>query len=506
LKLINIFYLIPSKISPLGIALIGIYFLALALLSLYSLYRIYLVYLYFKNKKKIPRPERYFESLPVVTIQLPIYNEMYVVEQLLDTVSKIDYPRHLLEIQVLDGSTDNTQDLAKTKVKELLAKGYDVHYISRDNECGYKAGALIEGLKTAKGEFIAIFDSDFSPSPDFLHKTIHFFTDPHLAVVQTRWGHLNNGHSSLTEAESILLDGHLILEQTARNRSKRFIQFNGSAGIWRKKAIEDAGGWYTDTLTEDLDISYRAQLKGWKFVFLKDVITPGELPPDMNEFKSQQLKWAIGITQVGRKLIKSILKAKIPLFVKLDIFADLMGYSMHLFLLLIAILMLPFIWCSVRYDIRPHIILQGIIFSSTMISFCLFYLVSQIEAYNLKNGVNRFARHFPMLLILGTGLSINNTWGVLKAIIWNKTECMRTPKFGLHATQNNFSAPKYKNNRSFLPLVELGMGIYFIYLVLFSVIIGSWAIIPFELMFLIGFLYVAFRSLFQDKLSLNQAE
>jgi cellulose synthase/poly-beta-1,6-N-acetylglucosamine synthase-like glycosyltransferase len=431
---------------------------------------------------------------------------MYVVERLLEAVSKINYPRDLLEIQVLDGSTDVTKEIAYKKVKELREKGFDIHYIPRDNEAGYKAGALLEGLNTAKGELIAIFDADFLPDPEFLYKTVHFFTDEKVGVVQTRWGHLNNAHSTLTEAQSILLDGHLILEQTARNRSGRFMQFNGSAGIWRKKAIEDAGNWHTDTLTEDLDLSFRAQLRGWKFIFLRDVVTPGELPVEMSGFKSQQLKWAMGSTWVAKKLIKSIFTAKIPFFIKLDVLIDLAGYSLHFFLLLIALLILPSIQYSIAYDLKLYGIFQGIIFIWTMISFCLFYLFSQIEAYDLRRGLQRFLRYFPMLLVLGTGFCINNTWGVLSALFRNKPYCIRTPKLGDCGVLNIVALRNYRNNKSFLSLIEFGMGLYFLYLVWYSVNMGYWTIIPFELLFMVSFFYVAFFSFFHGKMVPNLAK
>ncbi|HKZ41483.1 MAG TPA: cellulose synthase family protein, partial [Candidatus Hodarchaeales archaeon] len=265
------------------------YFTILIILAIYGLHRYHLVYLYLKNKRQIPEPQP-FSALPVVTIQLPIYNEMYVVERLVDSVSAINYPRELLEIQLLDDSTDETKFIAQKAVESCRKQGVDIHYIHRDNRLGYKAGALENGLKTARGEFIAIFDADFIPDPEFLKKTIHHFTDPKVAMIQTRWGHVNRDYSHLTQVEAMILDGHFVMEHGGRSLSGRFFNFNGTAGIWRRAAIEDSGGWQHDTLTEDTDLSYRAQIRGWAFLYLPDVVCPAELPVDMTDFKNQQFR------------------------------------------------------------------------------------------------------------------------------------------------------------------------------------------------------------------------
>ncbi|MEP7077772.1 MAG: cellulose synthase family protein, partial [Chthoniobacterales bacterium] len=263
-------------------------------LSAYGVHRYFIIYLFLKHRKRAPQPATHFEQLPKVTVQLPIFNEVYVVERLLKSVSEIDYPRQLMQIQVLDDSTDDTRELTASSVEKLRATGFDVELIHRSNRVGFKAGALETGLATAHGDFVCILDADFVPQPDLLQRTIHFFTDPTVGMIQTRWGHLNRGYSLLTRVQAMFLDGHLLLEQTARSRSGRFFNFNGTAGLWRTACIEEAGGWQHDTLTEDLDLSYRAQLAGWKFIFLQDVVTPAELPVDMNGFKSQQHRWTKG--------------------------------------------------------------------------------------------------------------------------------------------------------------------------------------------------------------------
>src|SRR5215216_3124277 len=291
--------------------ILATYFFVLVILAVYGWHRYYLVYLYMKHKGRQPVPAGTLDSLPAVTIQLPIYNEMYVADRLIDAVCKIDYPRELLEIQVLDDSTDETRSVAEQAVRRNAAAGVDITYLHRTDRTGYKAGALEAGMKVAKGEFIAIFDADFIPTTDFLERTVPFFADPKIAMVQARWGHINQDYSLLTKVQSILLDAHFVLEHGARNRAGCFFNFNGTAGVWRRAAIEDAGGWQHDTLTEDLDLSYRAQLRGWQFVFLPNLIAPAELPVEMNSFKSQQHRWAKGSIQTCRKLLPQILRSNI---------------------------------------------------------------------------------------------------------------------------------------------------------------------------------------------------
>ena len=281
-------------------------------LSAYGIHRYFIIYLYLKNRKRPPVPARYFEQLPKVTVQLPIFNEMYVAERLLRSVSELDYPQELLQIQVLDDSTDETREITTACAEELRQRGFNVQRTHRTDRTGFKAGALGVGLAAAEGEFLCILDADFVPEKDMLKRTVHFFTDPKVGMIQTRWGHLNRGYSLLTRMQAIFLDGHLLLEQIARSRSGRFFNFNGTAGLWRRSCIEQSGGWQYDTLCEDLDLSYRAQLKGWKFIYLSDVVTPAELPVDMNGFKSQQHRWTKGSVQTCKKLLPSVWRSQLP--------------------------------------------------------------------------------------------------------------------------------------------------------------------------------------------------
>jgi len=294
-----------------------------------------------KNKGRLPVPAGTLKALPAVTIQLPIYNEMYVADRLIDAVCQIDYPRELLEIQVLDDSTDETQSVAEQAVRRNAARGVDITFIHRTDRSGYKAGALEAALKVAKGEFVAIFDADFIPTPDFLTRTVPFFTDPKVAMVQARWGHINQDYSLLTKIQSILLDGHFVLEHGARNRAGLFFNFNGTAGIWRRTAITDAGGWQHDTLTEDLDLSYRAQLRGWRFVFLPDLIAPAEVPVEMNSFKSQQHRWAKGSIQTCLKLLPRILQSDQPFKVKAEAFFHLSANFNYPLMCVLSVLIAP---------------------------------------------------------------------------------------------------------------------------------------------------------------------
>ncbi|MBV9617974.1 MAG: glycosyltransferase family 2 protein, partial [Verrucomicrobia bacterium] len=310
-------------------------------LSAYGIHRYFIIYLFLKHRKRQPVPLSHFAQLPKVTMQLPVFNEVYVVERLLKSVSEIDYPRELLQIQVLDDSTDDTRQLTARCVAELRERGLNVELIHRVDRVGFKAGALETGLATAEGEFVCILDADFVPQGDLLQRTIHFFTDPKVGMIQTRWGHLNRTYSLLTRVQAMFLDGHLLLEQTARSRSGRFFNFNGTAGLWRKCCIAEAGGWQHDTLTEDLDLSYRAQLAGWKFMFLPDVITPAELPVDMNGFKSQQHRWTKGSIQTCKKLLPTIWRSQLALRLKIEATAHLTSNFAYLLLACLCVLLHP---------------------------------------------------------------------------------------------------------------------------------------------------------------------
>ena len=463
-------------------------------LSIYGLHRYLIVYLYLKNKRNVPVPAGHFDKLPRVTVQLPIFNELYVVERLLDAVSKLDYPRDLLDVQVLDDSTDETRELANKLVDNLRALGLDISHVHRVDRTGYKAGALENGLQSAKGEYILILDADFVPAPDVLQKTIHFFTNEKVGMIQTRWGHLNRTYSMLTRVQAMFLDGHLLLEQTGRNRSGRFINFNGTAGVWRKSCIVDAGGWQHDTLTEDLDLSYRAQIKGWKFVFLPNLVTPAELPVDMNGFKSQQHRWTKGSIQTCRKLLPAVWRANLPLKVKLEGTMHLTSNYAFLLLAFICVLMHPSAGGGTHST--WHMLLLDIpIFITGSVPAVIFYIVSQRELY--PRSWWREILYLPALLALTIGLAVNNAWAVIQGMAGATGEFTRTPKYGIQTKTQSWKKSKYSVAKNILPLVEVVFAVYFIYFLTHEIISANWFAVPFLTLFAGGFTYVALCSLAQ---------
>ncbi len=470
------------------------YLVVLFGLSIYGLHRYCIVYLFLKYKRNVPKPAGTFAKLPRVTVQLPIFNELYVVERLLKSVAELDYPRELLQIQVLDDSTDETREISAATVEELQALGFDIELIHRVDRSGYKAGALEGGLKCCKGEFILILDADFVPTRDLLKKTIQFFTDPQIGLVQTRWGHINRTYSLLTRVQAMFLDGHLMLEQTARSRSGRFFNFNGTAGLWRRSCIDSSGGWQHDTLTEDLDLSYRAQLKGWKFVFLADLVTPAELPVEINGFKSQQHRWTKGSIQTCKKILPTIWRSKLPLPIKIEATAHLTSNFAYLLLVFLCVLLHPStgglgggIWRTVLLDIP--------IFCIASVSVAVFYICAQRELYP-KTWWKEILL-LPLLLGLGVGLAINNAKAVLEAVFNHVSEFTRTPKYGIENKSQSWRAAKYASIKTAVPLIELAFAIYFTGVFLDALLTGQWLSLPFLLMFQGGFAYVALSSMAQ---------
>jgi len=461
-------------------------------LSAYGIHRYFIIYLYLKNRKRPPEPSRYFEQLPKVTMQLPIFNEVYVAERLIRSVSELDYPRELLQIQVLDDSTDETREITASCAEELRQRGFNVQLIHRVDRIGFKAGALAVGLDAAEGEFLGILDADFVPQRDLLQRTIHFFTDPKVGMIQTRWGHLNRGYSLLTRMQAIFLDGHLLLEQTARSRSGRFFNFNGTAGLWRRSCIEQSGGWQADTLCEDLDLSYRAQLAGWKFVYLADVVTPAELPVDMNGFKSQQHRWTKGSIQTCKKLLPTIWRSRLPFPIKLEATGHLMSNFAYLLLAFLCVLLHPSTGAPEGGWLRT-LLVDIPIFLAASVSVAVFYICAQRELH--PRTWMREILFLPCLLALGIGLSLNNARAVLEALINHKSDFTRTPKYGIERKSQPWRSCKYRPLKSALPLAELAFAIYFSYFVVFAVVHGQFLSVPFLLMFQAGFFYVCFSSL-----------
>src|SRR5271163_4404511 len=479
-------------------ALLIPYFMVLILLAAYGMHRYVLVYLYYKHKEKrtIDPPAR-FEDLPRVTVQLPIFNEQYVIERLLESICKLNYPREKLDIQVLDDSTDETVEVARNLVERYAALGNPISYHHRTNREGFKAGALAEGLKTAKGEFVAIFDADFTPPEDFLLRTIHHFTESKVAMVQTRWTHINRNYSFLTEVEAILLDGHFVLEHSGRARSNVFFNFNGTAGVWRRTAIDDAGGWQHDTLTEDTDLSYRAQLKGWKFIYLQDVECPAELPVEMTAFKTQQARWAKGLIQTSRKILPQVLRSDQRFHVKLEAWYHLTANLSYPLMIVLSVLLLPAMiirfyqgWFQMLYIDLP-------LFMASTFSISSFYLVSQKELF--PKSWPRSLLYLPLLMALGIGLTITNTRAVLEALVGKQTAFARTPKYRVESKSDRVGAKKYRKRLGWVPWIELLIGTYFALAVFYAIDNENYFTVPFLLLFVIGYWCTGLMSLLQGR-------
>ncbi len=491
---------------PLGIEgplvgklVIWTYIVLLALLCCYGMHRYLMVFLFYRYKNRAPKPKEQWKDLPHVTVQLPIFNEAYVVERLIDATCAIEYPREKLEIQVLDDSTDDTVEISRQKVDEWKAKGVDIVFIHRTDRTGYKAGALDYGMQTMKGRFVAVFDADFVPPVDFLQKTIHYFTDDTIGCIQTRWGHLNRDYSMLTYLQSVLLDGHFMMEHCARNRSGRFFNFSGTAGMWRREAIDSAGGWQHDTLTEDLDLSFRSQLAKWNFLFLPDSVSPAELPVDMNGFKSQQHRWVKGGMQTSRKLLWKVLTAKIPLYVKIEALVHLTGNACYLMMLIMSLMMAPVTYYRVKMNLQASVWLDLGVFMMATFSVFIFYALSQKECYGFKQAL-RTILYLPMLLAVGIGMSVSNTRAILEGLFTKMGgEFVRTPKYAIAKNVDTMKGKKYRVNFNIvLPAIEFAMAAMFAVIIGYSAQQEMWGAIPFQALFLFGFGYVGVLSLVQS--------
>lgn len=475
-----------------------VYVSALCVLFAFGLHGLVMVYYYHKTKKVSHPDLDHPEELPLVTVQLPLFNEMYVVERLISSVCEMHYPKEKLEIQVLDDSTDETVHVTKALVEKYANKGFNIVYVHRTNREGYKAGALKHGLLTAHGEFVAVFDADFVPKPEFLLKTIPHFQNPKIGMVQTRWEHLNEEYSFLTRAQALALDGHFVIEQQVRNKAGFFINFNGTAGIWRRTCIEDAGNWHPDTLAEDLDLSFRAQLKGWKFIFLNDVTSPAELPADINSLKSQQFRWTKGAVEAAKKLLPAVWRSKqIPLKVKLECTVHLTSNIVFPFILVVAMLNVPMVIIkNLNEDnaLYKDMFALMSIFVLASISTFLFYYHAQKD---IHLDWRRRLLLFPVFMAGSMGLAVNNTKAVFEALWGKKSEFTRTPKFKIvdgndqWKDKQNYVAKKV----GVAVIIELAFALYFFIGICTSIYYNQIAAIPFQLMFLMGFSTVGILSL-----------
>ncbi len=499
---------VPAWMDPQALRwpVTGAYILLLLLIGVYGLHRYWLVYLFGRHRRQHPRPQHRYEQLPRVTVQLPVFNEGAVVKRIIDAACEIDYPADRLQIQVVDDSTDDSTDLAKARVAYWSKQGVDVQYCHRTDRTGFKAGALESATKSATGELIAIFDADFIPPRTFLKRTVHYFTDPKLGMVQTRWSHINRDDSLLTRGQAIFLDGHFVIEHTARNRSGAWINFNGTAGLWRREAIESAGGWQHDTLTEDVDLSYRAQLAGWEFLFLPWVQCPAELPPEINAFKSQQHRWTKGSIQTAIKLLPTLMRAKIPAKIKLEAFFHLTSPMVYLYITLLAILFYP----AIALNIEPFgqgswygVLLGASLFGLGTISASVFYIASQRAQHRSAWGT---VVQIPLLMAIGIGIALNNAIACIEALIRYDSPFIRTPKYNITSKAKNqaegqqpsgiariIPIPSMKRSVS---LLELGLGFYMLMCAWMSLHVEHAIVsLPFLLLFATGYLYVGSTSL-----------
>jgi cellulose synthase/poly-beta-1,6-N-acetylglucosamine synthase-like glycosyltransferase len=488
-------------------ALLIPYFIVMTILAFYGLHRYQLVWLYYKNKKNAAKwdepPARFAEGeLPFVTIQLPIFNEQFVIDRLIDACCRLDYPRDRFELQVLDDSTDETTMVAQ-QIVERYARGFagmepqPIVYLHRTNRHGYKAGALDKGLDVARGEFVAIFDADFVPPREWVMQVIDHFAEPEIGMVQTRWTHLNRDYSFLTQVEAILLDGHFVLEHGGRSRAGVFFNFNGTAGMWRRETISSAGGWQHDTLTEDTDLSYRAQMVGWKFKYLQDVECPAELPIEMTAFKTQQARWAKGLIQTGKKILPRVMKGDQPWHTKLEAWYHLTANISYPLMIVLSVLLMPAMVIRSWQGLLQMLLIDLPLFMASTMSVSSFYLVSQKELFPKSWG--RTFLYLPFLMALGVGLTITNTKAVMEALFGVQSAFARTPKYRVAKKGEKSQAKKYRKRLGIIPWIELVIGCYFAVTVWYAVSTENFFTVPFLLLFVVGYWYTGLLSLLQGR-------
>ncbi len=477
--------------DKIQILLISVYTLCLLYITVFSLLQLNLLKAYRKQKKSKIKldPLKSEDVHPMVTIQLPIYNELYVVDRLLDNITKLDYPKDRMEIQVLDDSTDESTLLAKRKVEQYKLLGFDIQHIHRTDRSGFKAGALKEGTKICKGEFIAIFDADFLPEPDFLKKALPYFSDSKIGVVQTRWEHINENFSLLTQLQAFQLNVHFTVEQAGRCAAGHFLQFNGTAGIWRKTTIDDAGGWQTDTLTEDLDLSYRAQLKGWKIKYVEDISCPAELPAEMYGLKSQQFRWMKGGAENSRKLLPIILKSNLPISTKFHAFMHLVSSGIFLIIFWVALISVPVLFSMDNMELKATFL--GFCLLGTLAVMSVFYEANNMMCWKEKNIKNKFLRFlilFPTFMAISMGFSFHNSIAVLEGYFGKKSAFIRTPKFDVGILKDKIISNSYLLQKITLKTwVEAFICLYFIFAIALGIYLEYYSFLLFHILLMVGF-------------------
>ncbi len=487
--------------------IITVYSIALILIFLYAIAQLNLLFNYLSAHKKEDVCAKFdftkSNAIPFVTIQLPVYNELYVMERLLNNIVLLNYPKDKLEIQVLDDSTDESVSSTAKQIATLRNTGIDIKHIRRTNRQGFKAGALKEGLEVAKGEFIVIFDADFLPKENWLHQTIPYFKDPEIGVVQTRWGHINRNYSTLTKIQAFALDAHFTLEQVGRNSKGHFINFNGTAGVWRKECIYDAGNWEGDTLTEDLDLSYRAQLKKWKFKYLEHVETPAELPVIISAARSQQFRWNKGGAENFQKMAKKVITNKhVNIKSKIHGLLHLLNSSMFLNVLIVGVLSIPMLYIKNEYaHLKNYFYMMSFFVISSVIFFiCYWYMYKNIYGGGIKNFFSYIGMFF-IFFSIAMGFSLHNTIAVLEGHFGKKSEFIRTPKFNIKTLKDTWEHNKYiRKKPSIHVLIEGLLALYFVFGMYSAFIVGNeggdFGLFPFHLMLFLGFGYVFFKSIF----------
>jgi len=479
--------------------ILAAYIISLSILFFFGSHGFNMVYYYFKTFKKrtvdLELSEFEMDDYPEVTIQIPLYNEQYVITRLIDSVLRMDYPKDKLEVQILDDSTDETTQIITDHIGKYLEQGFDIKHIHRKNREGYKAGALKVGLETARGEFVAIFDADFIPRKKFLKRTIpYFYKEEKLGLVQTRWEHLNREYSLMTKTQAIALDGHFVIEQAVRNRAGFFINFNGTGGVWRKECIFDAGNWEADTLTEDLDLSYRAQMKGWKFRYLVNFTSPAELPSDIGALKSQQFRWTKGAIETAKKVYPKVLRSDMSFKLKVQSFIHLYSNLAYPFILMAAILNLPVMLIKLTGEYDTVFKFMSL-FIFAFISSFIFYLYSQKDVY--PDWQKRII-YFPVFLAGSMGFSVNNTKAVFEGLLDKKSEFVRTPKYQIMNKKDSWEGKKYVNKKlAFTTYIEAVMAVYSFTGVVIAIATAQVAAIPFQMMFFSGFTIISVLSIRQ---------